>query len=119
MRIEAAQFLLDRKDATSLISLLLEKNGDLVTLTARCGRPLLSIAAIHAESAPSAEFLFACNADVHASARDSREPLHYACGRGNAPLVRRGFSPRWPTPTALASWGARQQMKLSLRLATV
>jgi len=92
LRIEAAQYLLDRKDATSIISTLLEKNGDVDTLTATCGRPLLSIAAVHAESAPSVELLLACKADVHTAARDGREPLHYACGRGDAPLVRRLLS---------------------------
>jgi ankyrin repeat protein len=89
LRTEAAQFLLDRKDATSIISSLLEKNGDLDTLTATCGRPLLSIAAVHAESAPSVELLLAFKADVHTAARDGREPLHYACGRGDTSLVRR------------------------------
>ena len=59
LRTEAAQHLLDRKDATAIISTLLEKNGDLDTLTATCGRPLLSIAAVHAESAPSVGLLLA------------------------------------------------------------
>ena len=88
LRVEAAQCLLDRKYATSIISSILEKNGDLDTLTATCGRPLLSIACVHAESAPSVELLLARGADVHTAARDGREPLHYACGRGDAPLVR-------------------------------
>jgi hypothetical protein len=89
LRVEAAQLLLDGKDATSIISSILKKkNGDLDTLTATCGRPLLSIACVHAESAPSVELLLARGADVHTAARDGREPLHYACGRGDAPLVR-------------------------------
>jgi len=118
LRAEAAQLLLDCKDATTIISSIWEKNGDLDTLTATCGRPLLSIACVHAESAPSVELLLAHGADVHTAARDGREPLHYACGRGDAPLFG-VCSPSAPTPTVPARWGGRQQMKLSSRLATV
>ena len=67
----------------------MKKNGDLDTLTATRGWPLLSIDTVHAESAPSVELLLARRADVHTIARDGRQPLHYACGRRDTSLVRR------------------------------